>query len=379
MSKYMKAIRLLAKMEALDADNAEKLINAHMEERDGGPGSGNYGHAGRPGKRGGSAAENGGSSSEPSGGSQGASEVIGSTGGSSWTISKREPVNYASIASKFEHKKRMRAENMKQADKCFEEAKKWPVGSEERGCLERYADILSKPLTGRPTKEESEALAKEYLGKISLKLKEYAVNRYKKDLENEPQITNDICDIADSLGTSMYGLSYRLKKASDNSKGVCRIEEKINEDIADAKEKGETLTYEEAVDNLSDMVRYTQACTADSLVDNFEKTKAALEKKGYKVAKIKNTWNTFSRDRPYRGVNCVFVSPTGTRFELQFHTPESLVAKELQHPWYEETRSKETPPTPERKAELDERMYQNMSKLKPPRGIERIENYPKKS
>lgn len=60
MSKYTNAIRLLAKMKALDAETAEKLLNSHVSEQDGGPGSGNFGHAGRPGKRGGSAPEGGG-------------------------------------------------------------------------------------------------------------------------------------------------------------------------------------------------------------------------------------------------------------------------------------------------------------------------------
>ena len=54
MSKYIKAIRMLARMKALDAESAEKLLGAYVEE-DGGKGSGNFGHSGRPGKIGGSA------------------------------------------------------------------------------------------------------------------------------------------------------------------------------------------------------------------------------------------------------------------------------------------------------------------------------------
>lgn len=56
MSKFTKAIIMLAKMNALDADVAEKLITANVREQDGGQGSGNFGHAGRPGKVGGSGA-----------------------------------------------------------------------------------------------------------------------------------------------------------------------------------------------------------------------------------------------------------------------------------------------------------------------------------
>lgn len=273
-------------------------------------------------------------------------------------------------------KKKLRDANMIQADKCFEQASQYEEGSEERNILERYADILSKPLSGRPTKQQSRELTKKFLGNISKQLKPYAVKRYKKDLKNEPQITSDLCDIAEMLGTSMYGLDYRLKKASDSSDGGCRIAEKIQENMDDARKNGDDDSYEAAVDSLSDMVRYTQACTRENFTRNFEATKSYLESKGYKPIKVKNTWNTYSEKRPYRGINCVFMSPTGTRFELQFHTPESLVAKELQHPWYEEVRNTTNPPPANRKADLEKRMYKNMATLSAPDGIENIKSFP---
>ena len=63
MSKKKRAIQFLARYKALDSVVAEKIMNTEMT--DGGPGSGNFGHAGRPGKRGGSAPENGGGASGP--------------------------------------------------------------------------------------------------------------------------------------------------------------------------------------------------------------------------------------------------------------------------------------------------------------------------
>lgn len=257
---------------------------------------------------------------------------------------------------------------------CKEKAKQWPADSEEREIYERYEGIMSKPQAGRPTEAESKALTKKFLGNISSKLKPYAVEKYKKDLANEPKITNDLCDIADDIGTEMFGLEYRLKKASDSSDGGCRVAEKIAETMAKKRADGTYPTYEEAADNLSDLVRYTQACTTDNLVENFEKTQKALEEKGYKTVKVKNTWDSYSIQNAYRGVNCVFESPTGTRFELQFHTPESLVGKEVQHPQYEEQRKPET--AQKRKDELGNIMYNNMSGLKRPRNIERIKNSP---
>ena len=525
--KYIRVLRGMAKNRALDAATAEKLLNAHVEQQDGGPGSGNFGHKGRPGKVGGSSAEGGsGGSSGPEAtrslesisspgdlkgktvtlhGDHGRktiiresknrpgefdvewynpystrpvtgsmnvksfknelkmmdpekteiSEPVGSgrmsepASGWPWEEQnskqpkKEEPKTAAAVekeldgineeidqidgwfkdyrrrsqAYKYEHEQEMienterveelekkrdeykkllesgtlpsgeperlpmagRTKNQKDTDKakqdmsreCIRKAAEWPQGSEEREAYIKWSENMTKPFDKRPTKQESEAMTKKFLGSISKKLKPYAVERYKRDLANEPQITNDLCDIADEIGTGMFGLGYRLKKASDSDDGRCRIADKIAEDM---REDG--LTYEQAADKLSDMVRYTQACTAENLVSNFERTKAALEKKGYKVAKVKNTWNTFNEENSYRGVNCVFVSPTGTKFELQFHTPESLVAKEVQHGWYEEERNPDTKEP--RKKELQKRMYRNMSAMKAPDGIERIQQYPKK-
>ena len=271
------------------------------------------------------------------------------------------------------NRKALKDENMRQADACFAKMKDWPEGSEEHEILKRYSEILSKPLSGRPTPEKSKQTTQKFLSNISSKLKPYAVERYKKDLANEPQITNDICDIADALGTSMFGLDYRLKKASDNDKGVCRVAEKIETDIAEAAQKGYNMSYEEAVDNLGDLVRYTQACTGDNLEENANKTIKMLEEKGYKCVKVKNTWESYNEKFPYRGVNCAFVSPTGTKFELQFHTPESLVCKELQHGWYEEARTTGT--APERIAELNKRMFENSKRMKAPKNVGRLESF----
>lgn len=269
----------------------------------------------------------------------------------------------------------LESEQLKIADWCFEEKNKYPKDSETYKILERHERELGLPNNDpiqTPSKEDSEEKIRENLAKMSPKLKKYAQDRIKKDYKNEHQITSDLCDITRDLGTNMYGLDHRFKKPND------RVAEKIEENIGDAIRDRTDPSYEAAVDRLSDIVRYTQACTTKNLVSNFEKTRDALEKKGYKCVKVKNTWQTFDKKKPYRGLNCVFESPTGTKFELQFHTPESLVAKEIQHPWYEEFRSKNPEPTEERKEELANIMLRNMARMQAPDGIERVKNYPPK-
>lgn len=524
MSKYTKAIRMLARMKALDADSADRLLKAHAEEQDGGPGSGNFGHKGRPGKRGGSSKEGGSSTYGSSSASEeyyginpegaGPNKSIGK-GNKNAKVYKRGPINpkdYPEIfpggkpaytrkkhgvelegvsisngyggqkyieykwsdgnvdrktleeAKQMEHRayelnkrleraekadpfegmsesekeaiykgaqeqeQRQKAElesrmagkpsvrwspdpipfrgskeqakahydlenNMvNTADWCFEEKNKFPKDSIEYREYEKMEDELATHEYRRPAPEDSARMIQKRLSNVSKQLKPYAVERYKKDLQNEPQITKDVCDIADALGIQMHGLEYRTKTAGDNEKGICRIQQKIEQDLAEDKAKAEskgvkpTLTYEECVDNLNDLVRYTQMSTEKNLVDNYEKTRKALEDKGYKVVKVKNFYNVDPMVNPYRGLTCVFESPTGTKFEFQFHTPRSLVAKNAMHPIYEIDRNyKENDPkstiSKEEHERLQERMrnVSNRDRVPYPVGIEKIQGYPPKN
>ena len=331
---------------------------------DGGPGSGNFNHSGRPGQVGGSAKGEGGSGGSASEGGF-ASKII---------TPSSNPQKYV---SPHRNMRVLEKGNRDTANACLKKAQKYPDGSPENRAYKMWAKTMSSPLPGRPTPEDSRDLKERNLANISGQLKPYAVERYKKDLENEPKITNDLCDIADSIGTGMFGLPFRMKSAGDkiiDGKPVCRIADKIAENQKDAREKGEDDSYEAACNKLSDLVRYTQACTPENLVDNAERTIKELEKRGYKPIKVKNTWESFNQKNPYRGVNTVFESPDGTRFELQFHTAESLVGKEVQHGWYEESRTPGIDPV--RKAELDNRMYDNMASMVAPKDIGRIKNYP---
>ena len=362
---------------------ASSLFGKDSEIEDGGPGSGNFNHAGRPNQVGGSAPSGGGGGSGSSGSSGSGSSYVSSIITPSSSGNSRKVSPKANMSA-------LRKSNLDTAKACKQKAMQYPKGSHERDAYLGWAKNMSHPQMGRPSPEDSKKLMEENLKNISNKLEPYAQEKYKKALKNEPKITNDLCDIADSIGTEMFGLKYRMKTAGDkvledddhkpilnpdgSPKTVCRIADKIAENQKDARKDGYDDSYEAAVDRLSDLVRYTQACTPDNLVSNAEATMKALEEKGYKPIKVKNSWETFSQKNPYRGVNCVFESPDGTRFELQFHTAESLVGKEVQHGWYEESR---TPGIdPKRKAELDERMYNNMASMTAPKDIGRIKNYP---
>ncbi len=252
----------------------------------------------------------------------------------------------------------------------LEKASELPEDSQIRAVYELYADLLSKPLPGRPSEEESRTYSEAKLSKISSQLEPAAVAHYEECVRAEPQITSDLCDIAEAIGTEMFGLQYRIKSAGDDEEGVCRIADKIAEIISEGGMTGNPLTYEEAVRYITDIVRYTQAGTPDTLTENYLVTKGMLEERGYQLVRLRNSWQTFTEKAPYRGVNTLFVSPDGVTFELQFHTAESLVTKEAEHYNYEIIRNPRT--SDEDRLALRAESYSMYAELTEPAHIELI-------
>ena len=276
----------------------------------------------------------------------------------------------ANVPSAEDNLKALHQYNQSVAEKIKVLAQSYPEDSEVRAIYEQYVSILSQPLPGRPTEEESRLYTEEKLSKISDQLKQPAVDYYKECVSKEPQITSDLFDIAEELGTEMFGIQYRLKSAGENKKGICRIAEKIEGYISEGESTGNPISYEEAARMVKDIVRYTQAGTPSTLTKNYFRTKELLEEKGYKLEKVRNSWKTFTKNAPYRGVNAIFTSPDGISFELQFHTAESLVTKEAEHPIYEIRRSPQT--SEKEREELTEKSYKMFAEMTEPDHVELI-------
>ena len=85
---------------------------------------------------------------------------------------------------------------------------------------------------------------------------------------------------------------------------------------------------------------------------------------GHSIVQIKNYW---PRGDDYSGINSVLVAPNGTTWELQFHTEQSLGAKNRVHPLYEVYRLPETPIVTKR--ELYEEMAEIWEEIPIPEGI----------
>jgi hypothetical protein len=87
---------------------------------------------------------------------------------------------------------------------------------------------------------------------------------------------------------------------------------------------------------------------------------------------LKNLW----AEEQYKGINSQWRRPeTGLRIEVQFHTPESLEAKELTHEAYERIRAAAPPGE---RVELEHFQRTANALLVTPERTAEIKNFPEK-
>ncbi len=150
-----------------------------------------------------------------------------------------------------------------------------------------------------------------------------ASRRCDADKAREPEATHLLQGVCDKTGGKMVGLEWRLKSTDSMARKV--IDKALNKNIS----------QEDAVAQITDGLRYTMQFDNDKFVPGFTETEKALKEAGYERFDHKFT-NYFAQGGPYRGLNTVWINQkTGVRFELQFHTPESLKIKEQNHVDYD--------------------------------------------
>jgi len=173
--------------------------------------------------------------------------------------------------------------------------------------------------------------------------------------EMEPYVTQAMRAAVEPLGGQLQGLEFRLKSEAS-------IARKLSTDVASRAGISNSL----AATALKDTLRYTAVYRPGEFVDKATKTLDALKQAGIQVERIRSTW---APGEEYVGTNAVMKAPNGFRFELQFHTPESLRAKEtLNHPLYERWRRLD-PETPEAR-EVWREMVANADAVRRPPGVQ---------
>jgi hypothetical protein len=143
----------------------------------------------------------------------------------------------------------------------------------------------------------------------------------------EPAVTGLLRSIEreNKHGGSLVGLEHRLKGA-----------ERLKEKIADKMAVKPGSSPADGARGIADAVRYTFCFGEDNYVRGCDDVSTRLAANGYELLYKRNHWLS---DLQYKGVNCRWRVPDGSLFELQFHTAESLFAKEqVTHPAYERAR-----------------------------------------
>lgn len=146
---------------------------------------------------------------------------------------------------------------------------------------------------------------------------------YRSAKNVEPPVTEFMTSMADKLDVRLSGLSNKLKTPKS-------LIEKINL-LAEREFNGD---LELAASTIKDSLRYTMVADSSNYADTVTESLKMLGNNGYSV-KMKNFW-TISND--YKGINLQLTDPSGLKFELQFHTPESLKVKGIIHDLYESWR-----------------------------------------
>lgn len=173
----------------------------------------------------------------------------------------------------------------------------------------------------------------------------------------EKVITSDLLKAVKKGTGKLEGLNYRVK-------GLDSLERKLK-----SKSLSKGISVNEYAKQVTDVLRYTNVSPAKNLVEDYFTIVESLNKKGYNMIEVTNTLDNKSY---YRGINTLVKNKDGFVFELQFHTPESLHIKEINHKLYEEQRLDKT--SIQRKKELNEIMKKNADSIESPINIHLIKN-----
>ena len=198
------------------------------------------------------------------------------------------------------------------------------------------------------------------------------------DPEQNTEATKAHADLADEAGQHILPALRRVEAADPDRqlaglKHMVKGEDRLKEKMADFL-RAPGVTVRQALEEVPDAVRFTFRYSAERYSEAVLIDVNRLKSEGFELIKLKNLWHADQ----YKGVNSQWLRPeTGTRFEMQFHTPESLEAKELTHEAYERIRSKTVAPAEERDLESYQRRVNTF--ISTPPGTDRIKDYPEKT
>lgn len=196
--------------------------------------------------------------------------------------------------------------------------------------------------------------------------------------EQNAEAAKACADLRDEAGTFILPAMRRVEAASPDGQlagleHMLKGEDRLKEKIADAMQ-APGITVSEAIDLVPDAVRFTLNYDAGRYADGVLADVDRLKAEGFELLKLKNLWHADQ----YKGVNSQWRRPdTDLRFEMQFHTSESLEAKELTHEAYERIRRQTVTST--EKLELEEFQRRVNTLLVTPPGTDRVKDFPEQT
>jgi hypothetical protein len=193
--------------------------------------------------------------------------------------------------------------------------------------------------------------------KPSPKVKRLARQLLAEANKNEPEITNDVEEIAAILRAEIVGLENRFKTEISLARKLS--------DFAELRK----IPIEKVAKQINDALRYTFVFPIENYSENYNSALEIFGERGYQIPKIWNAWSNQGKpkDTGYRGINATIISSQNQKFELQFHTSESFRVKTETHDLYEERRNPNI--SKERDAEILQIMQELAAKIERPRGI----------
>jgi hypothetical protein len=195
--------------------------------------------------------------------------------------------------------------------------------------------------------------------------------------EQNAEASKCAADLRDEAWKSIRPAIDRVAAADPDRKlagleHMLKGEDRLKEKLADTLRAQPELTIRQAAGTVPDPVRFTLCYPSERYTDGVLADVGRLEGEGFELVKLKNLWHSDQ----YKGINSQWRAPdTGTRVEMQFHTAESLAAKEMTHEAYERIRSRTTD-SAERSELLDFQRRANMLLTTPP-GTAEIDEFPR--
>jgi len=192
--------------------------------------------------------------------------------------------------------------------------------------------------------------------------------------EQNAEASKACADLADEGRRDILPALKRVESAEAERrlaglKHMLKGEDRLKEKIADFMQSPEA-TVKDALGIVPDAVRFTFTYSPQRYAGGVLTDVERLKAEGFELIKLKNLWAS----EQYKGINTQWRRPeTGLRFEVQFHTPESLDAKELTHEAYERIRAS---PPPEEQEQLEHFQRTANALLVTPERTAEIKEYP---